>query len=207
MWLCKLLFITTPRTSKFLQVSIYSRQAEIRFMKSHKSMTHTTKYLQIQTAIKFCTRTEEEVKTELKCAWLIRNESWNYIVTKLVTISPPILQWQNYFNKIPIKSIIQLGLWEPGNINIIDTVLGKLKHNRIGYFFYSVGGEVLEQAVQRSYGCSLPPSVQGQVGCGSKQSSSLESVPAYGRGTGLVFFKVSPNPKHSMIPQVNNFEG
>lgn len=134
--LCKLLFITTPRTSKFLQASIYSMQAEIRFMKSHKSMTHTTKYLQIQTAIKFCTGTEEEVKPKLKCAWLIRNESWNYIVIKLETISPPILQWQSDLKKNPIKSITQLGLQEPGNIK--DTVLGELKHNRIGYSFFTV---------------------------------------------------------------------
>jgi len=36
----------------------------------------------------------------------------------------------------------------------------------------------------REAGCSLPGSVQGQVGCSSEQPGLVEDVPAYGRGVG-----------------------
>jgi len=46
------------------------------------------------------------------------------------------------------------------------------------------GGETLEQVAQRSCGCPLPGSVQGQVGWSSEQSGLVEDVPAHGRGGG-----------------------
>jgi len=45
-------------------------------------------------------------------------------------------------------------------------------------------GETLEQAAQRSCGCLLPHSVQGQVGWSSEQPGLVEGVPAHGRGVG-----------------------
>jgi len=47
-----------------------------------------------------------------------------------------------------------------------------------------VGGESLEQAAQRSCGCLVPESVQGQVGGGFEQPGLVEGVPAHGRGVG-----------------------
>jgi len=49
-------------------------------------------------------------------------------------------------------------------------------------FFYKDGGEALAQVVQRSCGCPLPGSVQGQVGWGFEQPGLVEGVPAHGRG-------------------------
>jgi len=46
------------------------------------------------------------------------------------------------------------------------------------------GGETLEQVAQRSYGCPLPGSVQGQVGWGFEQPGLVEDVPAHGMGVG-----------------------
>jgi len=46
------------------------------------------------------------------------------------------------------------------------------------------GGETLAQAAQRSCGCPLPGSVQGQVGWGSEHPGLVEDVPADGRGVG-----------------------
>jgi len=46
------------------------------------------------------------------------------------------------------------------------------------------GGEALAQVAQRSCGCPLPGSVQGQVGWGSEQPGLGEDVPAHGRGVG-----------------------
>jgi len=43
------------------------------------------------------------------------------------------------------------------------------------------GGETLAQVAQRSCGCLLPGSVQGQVGWSSEQPSLEEDVPADGR--------------------------
>jgi len=46
------------------------------------------------------------------------------------------------------------------------------------------GGEALKQVIQRNCGCSLPGSVQGQVGCSSEQPGLVEGVPAHGSGVG-----------------------
>ena len=46
------------------------------------------------------------------------------------------------------------------------------------------GGETLEQVAQRSCGCPLPGSVQGQVGRSSEQTGLVEDVPAHGRRVG-----------------------
>ena len=47
---------------------------------------------------------------------------------------------------------------------------------------YSEGGEALDQVAQRSCGCPLPGSVQGQAGWGFEQPGLVEGVPAHGRG-------------------------
>ncbi|KAK4810947.1 hypothetical protein QYF61_013356 [Mycteria americana] len=46
--------------------------------------------------------------------------------------------------------------------------------NRV--FFYNEGGETLEQVAQRSCGCSIPGSVQGQVGWGFEQPDLVEAA-------------------------------
>ena len=46
---------------------------------------------------------------------------------------------------------------------------------------YCEGGEALEQVAQRSCGCPVPGSVQGQVGRGFEQPGLVEVVPAHGR--------------------------
>ena len=51
--------------------------------------------------------------------------------------------------------------------------------------FYDEGGKTLEQVSQRNCGCSIPGSVQGQVGWGFEQPGIVEDVPAHGRGVGL----------------------
>jgi len=43
---------------------------------------------------------------------------------------------------------------------------------------------MVEQVAQRSWGCPLPGSVQGQVGRGFEQPGPVEGVPAHGRGVG-----------------------
>jgi len=50
---------------------------------------------------------------------------------------------------------------------------------------YSEGGEALEQVAQRSCGCSLPGSVQGQAGWGFEKPGLVEGVPAHGKGVGM----------------------
>ena len=48
------------------------------------------------------------------------------------------------------------------------------------------GGEALAQVAQRSCGCPIPGSVQGQVGHrGLEQAVLVEGVPARGRGLEL----------------------
>ena len=47
------------------------------------------------------------------------------------------------------------------------------------------GGEALEQAAQRGYGCPIPGSVQGQGGWGFGQAGLVEGVPAHGMGVEL----------------------
>ena len=46
------------------------------------------------------------------------------------------------------------------------------------------GGEALAQVAQRSWGCSLPGRVQGQVGWSSEHPGLVEDVPVHGRGVG-----------------------
>ena len=41
-----------------------------------------------------------------------------------------------------------------------------------------------KQVVQRSCGCTLPGSVQGQIGWSSEQPGLVEDVAAHGRGVG-----------------------
>jgi len=53
----------------------------------------------------------------------------------------------------------------------------KLKEEEILYY---MGRETVEQVAQRSCGCPLPGSVQGQVGCGFEQPGLVEGVPAHG---------------------------
>jgi len=62
------------------------------------------------------------------------------------------------------------------------------------------GGETLAQVAQRSCGCPLPGSVQGQVGWSSEHPGLVEGVPAHGRGVwNQMIFKVPSNPNHSVI--------
>jgi len=49
---------------------------------------------------------------------------------------------------------------------------------------YCEGGEALAQVAQRSCGCPLPGSVQGQAGRGFEHPGLVEGVPAHGRGAG-----------------------
>ena len=61
------------------------------------------------------------------------------------------------------------------------------------------GGEALAQAAQRSCGCPLPGSAQGQVGQGWEHPGLVEGGPAHGRGVGMRCpLKVPSNPNHSM---------
>jgi len=46
------------------------------------------------------------------------------------------------------------------------------------------GGEALAQVAQRSCGCPLPGSAQGQAGRGFEHPGLVEDVPADGRGVG-----------------------
>jgi len=50
------------------------------------------------------------------------------------------------------------------------------------FFLHHEVGEAQEQVAQRSCGCPLPGSVQGQVGWSSVQPGLVEDVPAHGRG-------------------------
>ena len=54
----------------------------------------------------------------------------------------------------------------------------------VNHFLYCDGGEALEQVAQRSCGCPLPGSVQGQVGWGFGELDVVEGVPGHGRGVG-----------------------
>ena len=57
-----------------------------------------------------------------------------------------------------------------------------------GEVLYRESGEVLEQAAQGSYGCSIPACVQDQVGWGPGQSGLVPDLevggPACGGGVG-----------------------
>jgi len=52
-------------------------------------------------------------------------------------------------------------------------------------FFYSEGGEALEQVAQRGGRCLMLRNIQGQVGRGSEQPDLVEDVPAHGNEVGL----------------------
>jgi len=63
----------------------------------------------------------------------------------------------------------------------------KLKEGRFRYWEEILpheGGETLAQVAQRSCGCPLPGSAQGQVGRSSEHSGLVEGVSAHGRGVG-----------------------
>jgi len=49
---------------------------------------------------------------------------------------------------------------------------------------YYGGGEAQEQVSQRSCGCPIPGSVQGQVVWGFEQLGLVQLVPAHGQGIG-----------------------
>ena len=49
---------------------------------------------------------------------------------------------------------------------------------------YYEGGDALAQPAQRSPGCPLPGSVQGQVGWGFEQPGLVDGVSALGTGVG-----------------------
>jgi len=50
---------------------------------------------------------------------------------------------------------------------------------------YQESCEALEQVAQRSYGCPLPGSVQGQIGWSFEELDLVKDIPAYGSGVGL----------------------
>lgn len=50
---------------------------------------------------------------------------------------------------------------------------------------YQESGETLEQGTQRSHGCPIILSVQGQVGQDFGQPDLVKDVPAHGMGFGL----------------------
>ena len=56
------------------------------------------------------------------------------------------------------------------------------------------GGEALAQVAQRSCGCPIPGSVQGQVGRGLEQPGLVEGVPAHGRGLELAELPIQTTP-------------
>jgi len=55
-------------------------------------------------------------------------------------------------------------------------------------FFYSEDGETLEQVTQRSSGCPIIGSVQGQVGWGLEQPDLVKDVPGHGQGLNWMIF-------------------
>ena len=55
----------------------------------------------------------------------------------------------------------------------------------LGLCIYCEGCETLEQVAQRSCGCPIIGSVQGEVGWDFEQPDLVEGVPAHGRKVGL----------------------
>jgi len=58
----------------------------------------------------------------------------------------------------------------------------KLKKGRFSLsvsVLHRESADVLEQAAQRGYGCSMPGDVQGQIGWSSEQPGLVGDVPAY----------------------------
>ena len=62
-------------------------------------------------------------------------------------------------------------------VHFISLVAGRVKREQFGPFW-------VPQTAQRSCGCPLPGSVQGQAGQGFDQPGLVEGVPAHGRGGG-----------------------
>jgi len=60
---------------------------------------------------------------------------------------------------------------------------GRFRLDRRNALYCEVG-EALAQVAQRSCGCPLTGSAQGQVGRGLEQPGPVEGVPAHGRGVG-----------------------
>ena len=52
------------------------------------------------------------------------------------------------------------------------------------FFFYSKGGETLEQVALRGGGCPVPGDVQGQAGQGSEQPDLAVGVPVHSMRVG-----------------------
>ena len=59
-------------------------------------------------------------------------------------------------------------------------------------------GKALAQVAQRSCGCPIPGSVPGQVGWGLEHPGLVESVPAAGDGSWMLF-QILSNPNHSVV--------
>jgi len=64
---------------------------------------------------------------------------------------------------------------------------------------YFEGGEALAHVAQRSCGCPLPGSAQGQVGRGLEHPGLVEAVPAHGRGLEPEELLVPSSSNHSTI--------
>ena len=67
---------------------------------------------------------------------------------------------------------------------MVSTEGGKIQIRYQEEILYCEGGETPEQVAQRSCGCPIPGSVQGQVGWGFEEPGLVEGVPAHGRGVG-----------------------
>jgi len=59
---------------------------------------------------------------------------------------------------------------------------GRFRSDTSEEILYCEGGEALAQVAQRSCGCPIPVSVQGQVGRGLEQPGLVEGVPTHGMG-------------------------
>ena len=62
----------------------------------------------------------------------------------------------------------------------LDRQIIQIRHKE--EIIYYESGEALEQVSQRSCGCPIPGSVQGQAGWGFEQPGLVEVVLAHGRG-------------------------
>jgi len=66
----------------------------------------------------------------------------------------------------------------------IECTLSKFADDTKLCGFYCEGGEALAQVAQRSCGCLLAGSVQGQAGWGFEQPGLVDGVHGQGRGVG-----------------------
>ena len=87
----------------------------------------------------------------------------------------------------------------------------KLKDDRLDVkqILYYEGGEALAQAAQRSCGCLLPGSVQGQAGWGFEQPGLVEGVLTHGRavGTRCSLRSLLPKPFYDSVSCPGTFNG